>query len=78
MRKMADVHSDAPDNTILNPTESAITRQLKADRIIKTADEIEEMIIGKIRRLHANKKRPDTTNICQGLEWKHGLDKSAS
>ena len=75
---MADAHSDAPDNTILNPTESAITRQLKADGIIKTADEIEEMIIGEIRKLQASKKRPDMTNTCQGLERKHGLDKSAS
>lgn len=75
---MADAHSDAPENMILNPTETAITRQVKADGIIKTADEIEVMITGEIRKLQASKKRPDTTNVCQGLEKKHGLDKSVS
>ena len=63
---------------ILNPTETAITKQLKADGIIKTADEIEVMITGEIRKLQASKKRPDTTNVCQGLQKKHGLDKSVS
>ena len=75
---MADAHSDAPENMILNPTETAITKQLKADGIIKAADEIEVMITGEIRKLQASKKRPDTTNVCQGLQKKHGLDKSVS
>ena len=75
---MADAHSDAPENMILNPTETPITKQLKADGIIKTADEIEVMITGEIRKLQASKKRPDTTNVCQGLQKKHGLDKSVS
>ena len=75
---MADAHSDAPENMILNSTETAITKQLKADGIIKTADEIEVMTTGEIRKLQASKKRPDTTNVCQGLQKKHGLDKSVS
>ena len=36
------------------------------------------MITGEIRKLQASKKRPDTTNVCQGLQKKHGLDKSVS
>ncbi len=68
----------ASDDALKNidPTAEDENSELpRSSGIIKSASEVEELIFEEIRKLLSNKKRADTTNICQSLARKHGVEK---
>ena len=72
---MAATHEIAVSESVVkcsenteNPTEQPIWRN----------EEIDAMILNEIREIQRNKKRADTTSVCQEVLKKHGLSKSTN